>query len=70
MGLGQACVLPGGFGRVHEKHTVESQLGGATWVVRKAELEPLSPGHGGTPQVSKQQMTSGKSDLAVVSSAG
>ena len=49
---------------------VESQLGGATWVVRKAELEPLSPGHGGTPQVSKQQMTSGKSDLAVVSSAG
>lgn len=46
-----------------------SQLGGATRVVRKAELEPLSPGRGETLQVSKQRVTSGKSDLAVVSSA-
>ena len=47
---------------------MEGQLGGAAWVVRKAELEPLSPGRGGTPHVSKQRVTSGKSDLAVVSS--
>lgn len=53
---------------MHKKLRVEGQLGvGSTGGEEGWSWSPCPPGCWGTPHVSKQRVTSGKSDLAVVS---